>query len=105
MKQMSFAIAVLAFQAGAASAFDLSNPADVIRLDIATGCMGEVTNPGVYFWQGEVFGRRTGEPDRHLFNVQGINPRACELFNDAQRGPGYRAVARELMIYLDPETN
>ena len=74
---------------------------------MALGCASTDTRvPQYYFWTGAVFARRAGEPDRLLFNVQGVNPRACRLVEDAARGgTGYQAAARELMLYLDPATN
>jgi hypothetical protein len=86
--------------------FDISVAEDRIRLEIAAGCpaSGDVNRPILIGWTGKVISRRVGEPDRHLFDVQGVNPRACEQYQDPVRGPGYRATARELMIYLDPRT-
>jgi hypothetical protein len=40
-----------------------------------------------------------------LFNVQGMNIRQCGSFSDPKRGPGFRSVSREVMLYLDPQTN
>ena len=74
---------------------------------MALGCNStDEQRPQFYFWEGVVYGRRRGEQDRHLFNVQGVNPRACRFLVDEQRGGrGYQAAARELMLYLDPTTN
>jgi hypothetical protein len=56
-------------------------------------------------WEGRLWSRTPGEKDRHLFNVVGINTRQCAQLNDPQRGRGYRSVSREIMVYLDPQTN
>lgn len=100
------AAAVAAGATAAPAAFDISDPSNRIRLEIAAGCPagGGVDQPVLIGWTGKVIARRMGEPDRHLFNVQGVNPRGCVVYDDPVRGPGYRATARELMIYLDPET-
>jgi hypothetical protein len=100
--------------AGAASAlsmgvyapYDVSDPVSRLRLEMAISCKAsqDVNDPIVTGWSGKVMSRREGEPDQHLFDVQGINPRACQIFDDPVRGPGYRAVARELMIFIDPRT-
>jgi hypothetical protein len=75
-------------------------------MEMALGCGStDVAAPQFYWWSGKVYGRRAGEPDRHLFNVQGVNPRACRFIDDPARGRGYQAAARELMLYLDPVTN
>lgn len=86
---------------------DPSDPVDNMRIEIGMGCRStNSAEPHYYFWTGKVFSRRAGEPDRHLFNVQGVNPRACRILNDPGRGgQGYRSAARELMLYLDPESN
>lgn len=56
-------------------------------------------------FEGRSYSRVPGEADRHLFNVVGINVRQCQTFEDAKRGRGFRSVSREIMMYLDPETN
>ena len=82
-------------------------PEGGFQLEMALGCGStDITAPQYYWWTGQVYGRRAGEPDRLLFNVQGVNPRACRLIDDpALGGRGYQAAARELMLYLDPATN
>jgi hypothetical protein len=82
-----------------------ANPDDAIRLQQKLWCSLE-DGKAVYLWsQGSVYGRRPGERDRKLFNFQIWNARACRGFKDPQRGYGYRSVSREIMLYLDPETN
>lgn len=56
-------------------------------------------------WEGKLYSRSPGERDRHLFNVIGINTRQCERHQDPVRGQGFRSVSREIMVYLDPQTN
>ncbi|MCU0758977.1 MAG: DUF1838 domain-containing protein [Steroidobacteraceae bacterium] len=80
-------------------------PSGDFALEQAMACGStDVAAPQFYFWTGQVYGRRAGEPDRLLFEVQGVNPRACRRVEDPARGSGYQAAARELMLYLDPET-
>jgi len=62
-----------------------------------------VTRYGV--WQGKAYSRVPGEKDRHLFSLIGVNTRQCASLNDSERGDGFRSVSREVMLYLDPETN
>jgi len=62
-----------------------------------------VTRFGV--WQGKAYSRVPGEKDRHLFNLIGVNTRQCASLTDSERGDGYRSVSREVMLYLDPQTN
>ena len=93
--------------AGTAPVLQPTTLEGAFQLEMALGCGStDITAPQFYWWTGEVYGRRAGEPDRHLFNVQGVNPRACRLLDDPARGGrGYQAAARELMLYLDPVSN
>ncbi len=56
-------------------------------------------------WQGRMYSRIEGEKDKHIFNVIGINVRQCDCVEDQIRGKGFRSVGREIMMYMDPETN
>lgn len=98
---------VLSFGSATAAALDPTDPIDNLTIEMALGCNStDIDNPQFYFWSGAVYGRRSGEKDLHLFNVQGVNPRACRFHYDESRGGrGYQAAARELMLYLDPVTN
>ena len=58
----------------------------------------------IYWFHGESFSHVPGERDRKLFNVEGMNIRACATINDAKRGTGWRLVSRELLFYTDPKT-
>jgi hypothetical protein len=60
--------------------------------------------PRYGMWEGKLYSRAPGEKDRHLFNVVGINTRQCERHEDPVRGPGFRSVSREIMVYLDPRS-
>jgi hypothetical protein len=83
---------------------DLNNPADAIAANRKMQCSRVDGEAVVYHWMGEVYSRVEGEPDKHLFNLQGMNVRQCVSVNDPSRGTGYRMVSRELMFYLDPKT-
>ena len=61
------------------------------------------TRYGVF--EGRTYSRVPGEKDRHLFNVLGINVRHCMTMEDDVRGRGFRSFGREIMVYMDPETN
>lgn len=84
---------------------DPNDPEDAIRINIKQNCSLKEGQDTVYWWHGKMYSRRPGERDRHLFNVQGMNVRACDILEDPKRGLGYRSVSREVMFYLDPETN
>lgn len=61
--------------------------------------------PRYGIFEGRAYSRVPGEKDRHLFDLLGINTRQCGTVRDDERGDGYRSVSREIMMYLDPETN
>ena len=62
-----------------------------------------VTRYGVF--GGRVYSRVPGEKDTHLFNLLGVNTRQCATLEGGDRGDGFRSVSREVMLYLDPESN
>lgn len=103
----TFAAAVGAFAAAVAQAeqLDPNDPNDVIRMSIKQSCSLKEGEEAIYWWHGKMYSRRPGERDRHLFNVQGMNVRACDILEDPVRGLGFRSVSREVMFYLDPESN
>jgi hypothetical protein len=80
------------------------NPADEILMYRKIQCSTKDLEPVVYHWSGRVWSRVPGEPDRHLWNVEGMNIRTCVTVDDPKRGKGVRMVSRELMLYLDPAT-
>lgn len=83
---------------------DLNNPADALAAFRKVQCSLKDGEPVVYHWAGEMYSRIEGEPDRHLFNLQGMNIRQCVSVEDPKRGKGFRQVSRELMFYTDPKT-
>ncbi|MDX2224644.1 MAG: DUF1838 family protein [Rhodospirillaceae bacterium] len=83
---------------------DLAKPEDVIRAEIRLNCATDPAKPRIGWMRGRIMARRQGEPDVHLFDVQAVNTRACQIFDDPARGPGYRAVNREILVYIDPAT-
>ena len=89
----------------AAEKLDPANPEHAILMAQKMNCSLNEGETVLYWWQGGAMSRMPGEKDRHLFNVQGMNIRQCRNFEDAERGHGYRSVSRELLIYLDRETN
>lgn len=85
--------------------FDPAKPEDALRLAQKMNCSLVEGDVVVYWWQGGAYSRVPGERDRHLFNVQGMNIRQCSNHQDPRRGPGFRSVSREILLYLHPETN
>jgi hypothetical protein len=94
----------LAAGAAAAAPLDLSSGPDALVAFRKIQCSATDATPAVYHWSGHVFSRVPGEPDRRLFDVEGMNIRQCVTVSDPKRGVGVRMVSRELMFYLDPAT-
>lgn len=89
----------------AAQRIDLSTPEGVVQAQRRIWCTERDNEPVYWNWRGEAYSRREGERDRLLFKVEGLNVRTCVRTSDPQRGEGFRSVSRELLIYIDPETN
>jgi hypothetical protein len=96
---------VSAQSAGAKKTYDLTKPDEALQAERRMHCSLEDGRAALYWWHGRVYSRIEGERDRLLFNVHGWSARACKTFQDATRGYGYRSVNRELLIYLDKDTN
>ncbi len=84
---------------------DLDNPEDALQGFRQLLCSVEDGKTVYFAWQGVVYSRQPGVPDRHVFNVQGMSVRACNSLTSETGSPGFRQVSREVMVYLDPETN
>ena len=98
------ALATMLTSPAQAQTLDPDVPEDALAIMKRAQCGVADQQPAVYHWAGKVYSRVQGEPDRHLFNVEGMNVRQCTSVEDAERGTGYRQVSREIMLYLDPET-
>jgi hypothetical protein len=96
------AVLATAFTAAASAApLDPKSAADALTIARKIACTtvdGEVVT---YYWHGEAFSRRAGEADKHLFDVAGMNIRACVA---SPEGDGFNLVSRELLIYTDAKT-
>ena len=107
LRWLAAALAATLLPALAAEPLDPADPVDNLAIEMGMACSSTDPHaPHYYVWTGKLYSRRSGEPDRHLFNVQGVNPRACKLLDDPRRGgAGYLSTGRELMLYLDPDSN
>jgi len=81
-----------------------ADPANALELGRKVNCSTVDNEPVVYWWHGQAFGRRQGERDTNIFNVEGMNIRACSAISDPERGEGYALVSREILLYLDKDT-
>ncbi|MCB1677929.1 MAG: DUF1838 family protein [Halioglobus sp.] len=83
---------------------DPDTPEGYLKLNRKIQCSLEDNKPQVFQWFGRSYARVPGEPDKHLFNLEGMNIRQCVTIEDPERGKGFKLVSREIMLYLDPET-
>ena len=95
-------IAAGAAAVGAASAqpLDPMNTEDALTITRKIACSTVDGEPTTFWWHGKAFSRRQGERDTYLFDVEGMNVRACA----AVPGGGFNLVSRELLFYKDKET-
>ena len=87
-----------------AAELDLNDPDDAVRALRKLFCSLEDGLPTVYRWEGRVYSRVPGEADRHLFDTQAFSIRTCRTHAHETRGYGFRVVAREVVLYQDPDT-
>ena len=88
-----------------AEQLDPNKASDAVKIAMKSYCStvdGEMTT---FWWEGKAFSRRQGERDKHLFNVEGMNTRACVSDDHVSRGQGFRLVSKEILLYRDPKTN
>ena len=90
--------------ATAAEALNPEDPLDALQMSRKIMCSTVDGEPTTFWWEGRAYSRRQGERDRHLFDVEGMNTRACVTDVHPERGTGFRLVSRELLIYRDPTT-
>ncbi|MCC5793203.1 MAG: DUF1838 domain-containing protein [Chromatiales bacterium] len=89
---------------GSAQGLDMSTPEGQLQAMRRIQCAEEDGRPVTYWWNGEMWSRVPGEPDRLLFLVEGMNIRQCGPAAEP-RGPNdFRMVSREVLLYKDPVT-
>ena len=86
-----------------AKILDPVKPEDAVEIAKRVQC-GIGDQPAVMYWSGKVYSRIEGEPDRHLFDGEGMNIRQCVPVSDPVRGNGFRLVSKEVMFFTDPKT-
>lgn len=84
--------------------FDLDTAEGAHKAMRKVQCSLKDNEPVTYYWLGTAFSRRMGERDKVLFDVEGMNVRACSTISDPKRGTGYHLVTREILLYKDAKT-
>jgi hypothetical protein len=101
---LSLAAACASVAQSQTAMLDPANARDALAIARKVQCSTVDGQPIVYWWHGAAYSRRQGERDVHLFNVEGMNIRACSRITDEAQGEGYALVSRELLLYKDKET-
>ena len=83
---------------------DPASAADSLIISRKVQCSTVENEPIVYWWHGIAYSRRQGEKDVHLFDVEGMNIRACSSITDDKGNKCYHLVSREILLYLDRDT-
>jgi hypothetical protein len=105
LKLLVILSALISAPANAGDKLDMSNPDDAFTVWAKMQCDIAEGGQALWWWQGKMYSRRSGEKDTALFNVQGMNIRNCEYKIDDVRGPGIRWTSREVLFFYDPETD
>ena len=93
----------LPFTVTQADTIDPESAEGFVSLSQRCSARQRTRHPGI--WVGRLWLLPgTGERDRKLFGLMGMNIRQCGAIEDPERGEGYRLVSREIMLYLDPDT-
>lgn len=95
-------LAAVAFSAQAE--IDLDSREGVVAANRKIQCSTEDGVETTYLWHGRAYGRRSGERDKLLFGLLGMNVRQCGTVTNEKGEEGYRLFGREIMLYLDPKT-
>ena len=83
MKALLIALTGLALATPAsARMLDPNIPADAFEISKRVQCGEKDGIPAVYYWSGKIYARVQGEPDRHIFNGEGMNVRQCVAVED-----------------------
>jgi len=103
---LAFATALLSVQSPlSADPLDPDDPGDALTVMRKIHCSTVDGEAATFWWHGRAYSRRQGERDRHLFNVEGMNVRACVRHEHPKRGAGFRLISREILLYRDPNTD
>ena len=83
---------------------DITSREGVVAANRKIHCSTEDGVEKTFLWRGTAYGRRTGEPDKALFGLLGMNVRQCKTVTNDKGEEGYQLFGREIMLYLDPKT-
>lgn len=87
-----------------AQRLDPNDTGDALTIMRKIQCSTVDNREAIYAWEGKAYARRQGEKDKNVFNVVGMNVRACSAVRDEKRGMGFAMVSREILLYVDKDT-
>ena len=96
-------IAAAPLAAGAAPTLQLESMADKLGAMRRIQCSTRDGEVITWYWNGFVYSRVPGEPDRQLFAIEGMNIRQCGPLPGSTDG-GFKMVTREILLYKDPRS-
>jgi hypothetical protein len=95
---------LVVFSLSAQAEIDINSREGVVAVNRKIQCSTEDGVEKTFLWHGQAYGRRSGEPDKLLFRLLGMNVRQCVTLTNERGEEGYRQVSREIMLYLDPRS-
>lgn len=104
LSRLLSALIIAACAAAAQAEIDMNSREGVVALNRKIQCSMEDGVEKTFVWHGRAYARRTGERDKLLFGLLGMNVRQCATVTNDKGEDGYRMVSREIMLYLDPKT-
>ena len=104
MQRLIAAVLLFASALTAQAELDLSTREGVVAANRKIHCSTEDGVEKTYLWRGTAYGRRSGERDKALFGLLGMNVRQCKTVTNDKGEEGYQLFGREIMLYLDPQT-
>lgn len=102
IRRMLTAAVLTATAVTAQAEIDMTSREGVIAINRKIQCDTRDGVEKTFLWQGRAYARRTGERDKLLFGLLGMNVRQCVTVTNDKGEEGYRQVSREIMLYLDP---
>ena len=101
-RQLIAGLLLTAITAAAQAQIDINTREGVVAINRKIQCSLQDNMEKTFVWHGRAYSRRTGERDKLLFGLLGMNVRQCVTVTNDAGEEGYRQVSREIMLYLDP---
>jgi hypothetical protein len=100
---LALSVVALAAVTATAAQLDLATAQENLVAMRKIQCTLKDGEPVTWYWNGFVYSRVPGEPDRQLFAVEGMNIRRCGPLGEAKDG-SFKMTTREVLVFKDPKT-